>query len=66
MVYVLFSTQAQTFEPYINSKFNIIIKVNHLAFYTRTGTPMPNKVLTEINSIMIGNYGTQIQWCTNL
>ena len=66
MVYVLFGTQAQTFEPYINSKFNTIIKVNHPAFYARTGTPMPNKVFTEINSIMVGNYGTPIQWCTDL
>ena len=66
MVYVLFGTQSQTFEPYINNKFNTIIKVNHFAFYVRTGTPIPNKVFTEVNSIMIGNYGTPIQWCTDL
>lgn len=66
IVYVLFGTQAQTFEPYINSRLNTIIKVNHPAFYARTGLPMSNKVFTEINSIMVGNYGTPIQWCTDL
>lgn len=66
IVYVLFGSQAQTFEPYINSKSNIIIKANHPAFYARTGMPMPNVVFTEINSIMIGNYGIPIQWCTDL
>ena len=66
IVYVLFGTQAQTFEPYINNKLNTVIKVNHPAFYIRTGTSMPNEVFTEINSIMIKTYGTPIQWCTDL
>ena len=66
MVYVLFGTQAQTFEPYINNKLNTIIKVSHPAFYARSNTPMPNKVFTEINSIMMKTYGTSIQWCTDL
>lgn len=66
IIYVLFGTQAQTFEPYIKSNFNTIIKVNHPAFYARTGIPMPNKIFTEINSMMINKYGTPILWCTDL
>jgi len=66
MVYVLFGNQAQTFEPYINNKFNTIIKARHPAFYARTNIPMPNDIFTEIDSIMINTYGTSIQWCTDL
>lgn len=65
LIYVLFGTQAQTFEPYINPRLNDIIKVNHPAYYARIGEPMPNDVWTKINSLLIGKYGTSIQWCTD-
>lgn len=66
IVYVLFGNQAQTFEPYINSKFNTIFKVKHPAYYARLGDSMPNDIFTKINSIMLNNYGMPIQWCTDV
>ena len=62
IIYVLFGTQAQTFEPYINTKFNDILKVKHPAFYARTNLPMPNDIFTQINTLLIGKYGQPIQW----
>lgn len=35
LVYILLGTQAQLFEPYINSKVNHILKYKHPAYYAR-------------------------------
>lgn len=40
IVYVLFGRQAQTFKPYINSRFNHIIEIEHPAYFARSGTKM--------------------------
>lgn len=62
MIYVLFGRQAQTFKPYINSKLNRIIEVEHPAYFARYNKDMPTGIFTEINKIMKGFYGTTIKW----
>lgn len=62
IVYVLFGRQAQTFKPYINSKFNYIIKIEHPAYFARNGTKMPHDLFININNIVKGIYGVPIKW----
>lgn len=64
IIYVLFGKQAQTFEPYINAKFNDIIRVEHPASFARQNRIMPYSVFTDINKILIGRYGETIKWYT--
>lgn len=66
LVYVLFGDQAQTFEPYINKRFNSIIKVHHPAYYARTHTKVPYWVFTELNKLMKSSYGVPIKWYDEL
>lgn len=63
VIYVLFGSQAQTFTPYINYN-NIVIKVQHPAYYARTGTKMPYSVFTEVNRLCKEKFGEPIQWFT--
>lgn len=62
IVYVLFGRQAQTFKPYINNKFNYIIKIEHPAYFARNGTKMPHDLFININNIVKGIYGVPIKW----
>lgn len=62
MVYVLMGTEAQSFESYINPRYNHIIKVRHPAYYARTHTKMPHELWQEINNILVGHYGYGIEW----
>ena len=62
IVYVLFGTQAQTFKPYIDSKFNNIIEENHPAYYARINKPMPPSLFKDINKLMIDKYNESIKW----
>lgn len=62
IIYVLFGSQAQTFEPYINSKRNDIIKVRHPAYYARTGEDFPSQVFAEINSLCKKGWNTTFKW----
>lgn len=62
LIYVLFGSQAQTFEPYIDKRFNSVIKVHHPAYYARTNTRMPNHIFRQINQLLIDNYGIPIKW----
>lgn len=65
IVYVLLGRQAQTLEPYINERFNYVIKEKHPSYYARTQTRMPSDIWREINKILIGLYGYGINWYTN-
>lgn len=65
LVYVLWGSQAQTFEPYIG-KNNHILKHKHPAWYARNNTPLPSLIFDKINRILINNYGIPIKWCANL
>ena len=62
IVYVLMGSQAQSLEPYINSRFNFIIRIRHPSFYARTKTRMPSNVWTQINKILIDQNGYGIEW----
>lgn len=62
IIYVLFGRQAQTFKPYINSKFNYIIEVEHPAYFARSGTKMPYQVFIDISNKVKEIYGVPIRW----
>lgn len=64
IIYVLFGQQAQTFEPYINSKYNHIIKIEHPAYFARTNKTMPYELFTNINKLLYDRYGYTIKWYT--
>lgn len=66
IIYVLFGNQAQTLEPYINKKFNYIIKEKHPAYYSRNKTNMPSDVFKKIDEICNKLYGEKIQWFKNI
>lgn len=66
IIYVLFGNQAQTLEPYINDKFNYIIKEKHPAYYSRNKTNMPSDVFKKIDEICNKLYGEKIQWFKNI
>lgn len=64
IIYVLFGKQAQTFEPYIDKKYNDIIKVEHPAYFARNNKIMPYNIFTDINALLKGKYGETIRWFT--
>lgn len=64
IVYVLLGSQAQTFTPYINGKFNDILLDKHPAYYARIGEKMSNKIFREIDKLLIHKYGKSIEWFT--
>ena len=62
IIYVLFGEIAQTFEPYINRKYNIILKEKHPAYYARINKDMPSTIFKEISRLTKEKYGNPIQW----
>ena len=62
IIYVLFGRQAQTFKPYINSRFNHIIEIEHPAHFARSGTKMPHQLFIDISNRVKGIYGVPIKW----
>lgn len=62
LIYVLFGKQAQTFTPYINSRFNHIIEVDHPAYFARTNTNMPKSIFDNINKITKGINQIPFEW----
>ncbi len=62
IVYVLMGNEAQSFEPYINPKYNYIIKTKHPSWYARNHTRMPSSLWQEINNILTSLYGFGIEW----
>ena len=62
IVYVLMGSQAQSYELYINQKFNHIIRIRHPAWYARQKIKMPSETWQEINNILIGQNGYGIEW----
>ena len=65
IIYCLFGKKAQTFEPYIG-KNNFIFKVQHPAYFARTGLKMDSKLFKNINNILFSIYGEQINWINYL
>lgn len=62
IVYVLFGRQAQTFKPYINSRFNHIIEIGHPVYFARSGTRMPHQLFVDISNEVKRIYGIPIKW----
>ena len=62
IIYILFGKQAQTFKPYINKQFNIVLEENHPAYFARTGEAMPHTVFEQISKLTKGMYGIPITW----
>jgi uracil DNA glycosylase len=54
--------QAQNFEPFINARFNHIIRIRHPSWYARNKTRMPSDIWNEVNNILIGQNGYGIEW----
>lgn len=61
-IYVLFGRQAQTFKPYINSRFNHIIEIEHPAYYARTHTKMSHELFVDISKRVEEIYKVPIKW----
>ena len=62
LVYVLMGTQAISLEPYINRRFNHVIRIRHPSWYARQKQKMPSDIWQEINSILISQNGYGIEW----
>ena len=66
LVYVLFGKEAQSFKPYINSKYNDVLEVKHPAYYARTHTKLPTQLFRYINQLMLSRYDVPIRWYNEL
>jgi uracil DNA glycosylase len=53
---------AQSFEPYIEKKFNHVVRIRHPSYYARTKTRMPSDIWKEVNQILISQNGYGIEW----
>jgi uracil-DNA glycosylase len=62
IVYVLFGSQAQSFEPYINKEGNKIIKVQHPSYFYRVNKSMPSEIFQEVNRYLKDYYNEPIKW----
>ena len=62
IVYILMGTVAQSFEVYINKQFNYVVHIRHPSWYARNRTRMPSDIWNEVNSILIGQNGSGIEW----
>ena len=61
IIYVLFGSQAQILEPYIN-KNNYVVKIEHPAYFARINKKMPYHIWKDINKILYDLYGEKIEW----
>lgn len=61
IIYVLFGSQAQILEPYIN-KNNYVLKIEHPAYFARINKKMSYHIWKDINKILYDLYGEKIEW----
>ena len=61
IIYVLFGSQAQILEPYIN-KNNYVLKIEHPAYFARINKKMPYHIWKDINKILYDLYRERIEW----
>ena len=61
IIYVLFGSQAQILEHYIN-KNNYVLKIEHPAYFARINKKMPYHIWKDINKILYDLYGERIEW----
>lgn len=62
LIYILLGDNAKTFEPYINSKYNWVLKEKHPSYYARMNKLMPSTIFKETNKILKDNYNLKINW----
>lgn len=62
IIYVLLGQQAQSFEPYIDRRFQNIIKERHPAYYVRSAKLMPVDLFVGINKLLYEKNGEKIKW----
>lgn len=62
LIYILLGDNAKTFEPYINNKYNWVLKEKHPSYYARMNKLMPNTIFKETNKILKDNYNLKINW----
>lgn len=62
LVYILLGDNARTFEPFIDSKYNWILKEKHPSYYARINKSMPSTIFKETNKILKDNYNLKINW----
>ena len=62
IIYVLLGKQAQSFEPYIDRRFQDIIRERHPAYYVRTHKTMPIDLFVGINKLLNEKNGEKIKW----
>lgn len=62
IVYVLMGSNAQSFEPFINHRFNYVLKTRHPSWYARMQERMSPDLWLHINDILIGQNGYGIDW----
>ena len=60
IIYVLFGSQAQVLEPYINAN-NYVLKIEHPAYFARVKKKMPNDIWRVINKLLYDLYGERIE-----
>ena len=60
-IYVLFGSQAQILDPYINAN-NYVLKIEHPAYVARSGTKMPHQLFVDIGNKVKEIYGVPIKW----
>ena len=61
IIYVLFGSQAQVLESYINAN-NYVLKIEHPAYFARVKKKMPNDIWRVINKLLYDLYGERIEW----
>ena len=61
IIYVLFGSQAQILEPYVN-KNNYVLKIEHPAYFARTNKKMPYHIWKDINKILYDLHGERVEW----
>jgi len=61
LIYVLWGNEAKTFKNYI-SKYNIVYKMSHPAYYARTKTKIPYSFFTELKNVVYKYHGINIEW----
>lgn len=62
IIYILMGSQAQSFEPYIDSDYNYMFRTPHPAVCARSGTKFPHELWQSVNTILVSNLGYGIQW----
>ena len=65
IIYVLFGSQAQKFERYIETTGNCVVKAQHPAYYARIDKLIPSRVFKRIDDWVAIQHNYRINWFNN-